>query len=361
MSISRTVVSFRRRVPRRSPVGDRGRRRVRHFGAAACAVALLVAFALVISGPGSVVSGISPLAIQDVAARATVDSGSGYWLLTSAGQVYAFGGAVNYGDMTGQHLEKPMIGMASTPDGKGYWLFGADGGVFAFGDADFYGSEGAAGTPSPVVAGASAQALTDGVGPAGTTGARGATGAAGPAGPAGATGAPGDTGSTGPAGATGSVGPVGPIGTTGAPGPAGPTGPAGQPNYGYIYNLTAEVVAVGAAIDFDSNGSLSGFTHIAGTSSITAVSTGTYLVDFSVSGTEPNQFTLFDNGSPVGGTTYGSGAAVQQNNGQMIVNVTTGGTLTLVNDSSGAAVTLASSTGGTQANVNASLVVEELG
>ena len=32
-------------------------------------------------------------------------------------------------------LNKPVVGMASTPDGAGYWLVAADGGIFAFGDA----------------------------------------------------------------------------------------------------------------------------------------------------------------------------------------------------------------------------------
>jgi hypothetical protein len=120
-------------------------------------------------------------------------------------------------------------------------------------------------------------------------------------------------------------------------------------------------VAIEAPVLFDTNGPLSGFTHVAGSSSITVLSTGAYLVDFSVSGTEPNQFTLFDNGSAVAGTTYGSGAGTQQNNGQVIVSLAAGDVLTLVNHSSAAAVTLASSVGGTQANVNASVSIEQLG
>lgn len=91
------------------------------------------------------------------------------------------------------------------------------------------------------------------------------------------------------------------------------------------------------------------------------MSTGTYLVNFSVSGTEPNQFTLFVNGSAAAGTTYGSGAGTQQNNGQVMVSLAAGDVLTLVNHSSSAAVGLASDVGGTQPNVNASLVIEQLG
>jgi hypothetical protein len=120
-------------------------------------------------------------------------------------------------------------------------------------------------------------------------------------------------------------------------------------------------VAIEGAVLFDSNGPLSGFTHTTGSASITVGSTGHYLVDFSISGTEPSQFSLFDNGSPVAGTTYGSGAGTQQDGGQVIVSLADGDVLTLVNYSSGAAVGLASDIGGTQANVNASLVIEELG
>jgi hypothetical protein len=129
----------------------------------------------------------------------------------------------------------------------------------------------------------------------------------------------------------------------------GSQGLLGQPDYGYVYNLAAQTAAVEGAVLFDTNGPLSDFTHTARSASITVVSAGTYLVDFSISGTEPNQFSLFDNASAVAGTTYGSGAGTQQN------------VLTLVNHSSAAAIGLASDIGGTQANDNASLVIEELG
>jgi len=41
--------------------------------------------------------------------------------------------------MGGQTLQRPIVGMASTPAGSGYWLVASDGGIFAF-DAGFYGS-----------------------------------------------------------------------------------------------------------------------------------------------------------------------------------------------------------------------------
>jgi hypothetical protein len=178
--------------------------------------------------------------------------------------------------------------------------------------------------------------------------------------------AKGTTGSTGPAGpigATGPAGPAGPAGPTGGTGPAGPTGPQGTAAtvaYGYIYNLAAQVVAIEAPVTFDTNGPLSGFTHAPGTAGLVAVSSGTYLVDFSVTGVEPSEFALFDNGAPITGSTYGSGAGTQQNDGQVIVALSAGDVLTLVNHSSAAAVTLQTLAGGTQTNVNASIAIEQL-
>jgi hypothetical protein len=48
-------------------------------------------------------------------------------------------------------LNKPIVGMASTPDGKGYWLVASDGGVFNFGDASFDGSLGHTSLGAPVI------------------------------------------------------------------------------------------------------------------------------------------------------------------------------------------------------------------
>jgi len=304
----------------------------------------MLAVALGISSPARSIAQARPLAAQDVAARVTAETGAGYWLVTSTGQVYAYGGANNYGGLGGQHLNKPIVGMASTPDGGGYWLFGADGGVFAFGDAPFYGSQAAGG--GSFTAGASVQTTSSsGVGPAGPVGpqgpagqpgqpgdrprgaarTQGATGAPGLQGGTGPEGPPGPQGATGPAGpqgatgATGAVGAAGAAGATGATGATGPQGPAGQPDYAYIYSIAPQVVAVGGTILLPSTGQLSGFTSSLGT--LTALAAGTYSVSFSVSATEPNQISLALNGTVVPGTTYGSGAGTQQNTGQAIVTL----------------------------------------
>ncbi len=127
-------------------------------------------------------------------ASASIDSGSGYWLLASDGQVHAFNapllgdlrassatamamqaspsgdgywvvdvnGVVNpfgdagfWGDMTGLQLNAAITSIVPNPTGTGYWLLAADGGVFAFGDAAFHGSMGGEALNAPIIAMAS--------------------------------------------------------------------------------------------------------------------------------------------------------------------------------------------------------------
>jgi hypothetical protein len=64
----------------------------------------------------------------------------GYWVVNNAGQVTAIGAAPWLGDLTGRHLNAPIVAIAATPGRGGYWLVASDGGVFSFGDARFYGS-----------------------------------------------------------------------------------------------------------------------------------------------------------------------------------------------------------------------------
>ncbi|MEK5332686.1 collagen-like protein [Lysinibacillus sp. FSL W8-0992] len=144
--------------------------------------------------------------------------------------------------------------------------------------------------------------------------------------------------------------------------PVTPPSPcSGLCEYGYIYNLSAEVVAIEADILFDSTGLVTpGITHVPGTSQIFVTTPGVYEVTFIVSGVEPNQFTLFLNGAPVTQAVYGSGAGTQQNTGQALVLISSGGILTLRNHSSAAAVTLQTLAGGTQINVNASIILKLL-
>ncbi len=79
----------------------------------------------------------------------------GYWFVAADGGIFAFpqtpGGAPFHGSMGGQPLNKPVVGMASTPDANGYWLVASDGGIFSFGDAGFYGSTGNIVLNQPIV------------------------------------------------------------------------------------------------------------------------------------------------------------------------------------------------------------------
>ena len=92
---------------------------------------------------------------------------------------------------------------------------------------------------------------------------------------------------------------------------------------------------------FNANGVITpGITHVAGEAGIALAGAGAYKISFSVSATAPNQMSIFVDGLPVGGTTYGSGAGTQQNSGQAIIIVGAGGVVTVRNHSSAAAIGL---------------------
>ncbi len=152
---------------------------------------------------------------------------------------------------------------------------------------------------------------------------------------------------------------MGPAGETGA---QGPVGPSRVPEYGYFYNTGAEVVPIEAAVTFDNNGAHSaGVTHAPGTATFVLVTAGVYTVSTLVSGVEPSQMALFVNGAALPDAVYGSGAGTQTNSGQTIVTANAGDVLTLRNHSSASAVTLQTLAGGTQTNVNASVLIEKIG
>ncbi len=86
------------------------------------------------------------------AGMAVTPTGNGYWLLADDGGVFSFGAAGFHGSMGGQPLNGPVVNIAATKSGNGYWLLGSDGGVFSFGDAKFFGSTGGMKLNAPVVA-----------------------------------------------------------------------------------------------------------------------------------------------------------------------------------------------------------------
>ena len=60
-------------------------------------------------------------------------AGTGYWIVSAAGGVYAYGSAKSYGSAAGQSYfaGRTAIGMAADPAGTGYWIVPSDGGVYA--------------------------------------------------------------------------------------------------------------------------------------------------------------------------------------------------------------------------------------
>ena len=88
---------------------------------------------------------------RPIVGMASTPDGGGYWLVASDGGIFSYGDATFYGSTGGMHLNKPIVGMASTPDGGGYWLVASDGGIFSYGDARFYGSTGGMYLNKPIV------------------------------------------------------------------------------------------------------------------------------------------------------------------------------------------------------------------
>jgi plastocyanin len=88
---------------------------------------------------------------KPVVGMATTPDGQGYWDVASDGGIFTHGDAPFLGSEGGSHLNKPVVGMAPTPDGQGYGLVAADGGIFTHGDFAFLGSTGNLRLNAPVV------------------------------------------------------------------------------------------------------------------------------------------------------------------------------------------------------------------
>jgi subtilase family serine protease len=88
---------------------------------------------------------------KPVVGMASTPSTNGYWLVASDGGLFSYGDAGFFGSMGGRPLNQPIVGMASTPDGAGYWEVASDGGIFSFGDARFFGSTGGTRLNRPIV------------------------------------------------------------------------------------------------------------------------------------------------------------------------------------------------------------------
>ena len=88
---------------------------------------------------------------RPVVGIASTPDGGGYWMVASDGGIFAFGNASFHGSMGGRRLNQPIVGMATTPNGDGYWLVASDGGIFSFGNAKFHGSTGRIHLNRPIV------------------------------------------------------------------------------------------------------------------------------------------------------------------------------------------------------------------
>lgn len=73
--------------------------------------------------------------LHGAVAIASSPNGRGYWVTTDLGHVFAFGGARWAGSAADLNLGSPVVGLTATPDGHGYWLVTRRGRVLAYGDA----------------------------------------------------------------------------------------------------------------------------------------------------------------------------------------------------------------------------------
>lgn len=226
-------------------------------------------------------------------------------------------------------------------------------------------------------------------GPQGLQGAAGSTGLTGPQGPAGATGATGPqgpvgaTGLQGPAGATGLTGPQGPqgvqgtTGLTGLTGPQGPQGPAGGiSSFAFLCSTEEQIVAAaavpggqGGAVTFNNTVISATALTFSPPSDIIINENGFYNISWEVFPTPGNSaFGLFfdpDGAGPTVATlvpcsNYGTAAGNNPYQGQVVVQLTAGGVLTLNRIDSMGNVVLQNAIGGGTPTVSASIVIEKL-
>lgn len=168
-------------------------------------------------------------------------------------------------------------------------------------------------------------------------------------------------------GADGPPGPPGPRGLPGPSGPIGPSGPEGPPGpevasaYGDVYNLSEQIVGLNEDILFDTNGVLNDVTHFISDARIIFDSPGVYSIWVNIVADTESQFSLFVNEEIVPGSTFGVGSTLASNVLSIILTVNEGDVLTVRNYLSDSTVSLPFTTGGEQANRNASITIIRIG
>jgi len=89
-----------------------------------------------------------------VSSAVATPSGHGYWILDSDGQVFAYGDAASLGSVTAGSTGgfNPATAIFATSDGGGYWVADALGKVFTFGDAPSDGDMSGTHLNGPIIA-----------------------------------------------------------------------------------------------------------------------------------------------------------------------------------------------------------------
>jgi hypothetical protein len=116
---------------RRTVRSASGRRRRRVGGLVALAGCLLLALLGVTAAPASA-------ATRSFSAVDTTADGKGYALISSAGEVYAFGSVIYRGNPAG--FTGKIVGISVTADGQGYVAISSAGQVYAYGTAVYRGN-----------------------------------------------------------------------------------------------------------------------------------------------------------------------------------------------------------------------------
>lgn len=202
------------------------------------------------------------------------------------------------------------------------------------------GAEGPRGESGPpgATGPAGAAGAAGAVGPVGPAGSQGAVGPAGPQGPQGIPGTPGAQGLPGTPGAQGLQGPQGPQGLQGIQGPAGTSGSGGLSAFAGVFQLATigdATIVGGADIPFSNNGSLTGITHTAGSTTLTMPSAGVYEVHYGISITAGigSAIAVAVNGTVPNGTSVPALTAVGHLSGRVVMTLAAGDVITIRNNS----------------------------
>jgi hypothetical protein len=182
-----------------------------------------------------------------------------------------------------------------------------------------------------------------------------ATAGAGPQGPKGDPGVAGEKGDMGLAGADG-IGMTGPQGPQGVKGDPGAPGVGAVSNYAYAKHSGPETVATNAAVAFTTPAQFVVGDVVLQEDGMTfkITTAGTYRVSFSVSAAVGSQLDVAVNGVSQGKF----GAFEGQNTGMVVVSLATNDLVTLRNTTEASLVL--GNTGGSGANVNAWMMIEQL-